>query len=529
MNSKRPHSLADHLFGLNAHHIHGEEDEHDHSHDDPDHDVLEHGTRALEAVPFISMGLDIGSSGTQIAFSRLLMRGPGEAAALQRQVKQRETLYLSPVAFTPFLDNGQIDLTGLRDLLDAAFDASGITPDEIETGAVIMTGKAALRENAKAIVEVLADESGEIICAAAGHHMEAMLAAQGSGAVRLSRAHQKTILNIDIGGGTTKLAVCEDGRGKDLCALAVGGRLIVVDEDEVIVRLEPEGRAYAQHLGLELAMGAKLSSQDRQRIGDHMAALLASALGLDVPDEDIAGIYLTQPLRNLAKVDEILLSGGVAEFFYQRETKDFGDLGFFLAQALRVIFEVQGLPWTLLPAQECIRATVLGASEYSLQLSGQTSTISSHAALLPRRNLPVLYPVIDFLQPIDPARLGQAIKHHRAAFDRLADDEEMVFAFRWRGEPSHERLLAFAQGLAIGLEDLIRAKTNLYIMLEGDAALSLGAILLQEIGIETELLILDGLVLRDFDYVDIGRMRVPSHMVPVTIKTLIFEPEQKKT
>jgi ethanolamine utilization protein EutA len=260
-----------------------------------------------------------------------------------------------------------------------------------------------------------------------------------------------------------------------------------------------------------------------------MAALLASALGLDVPDEDIAGIYLTQPLRNLAKVDEILLSGGVAEFFYQRETKDFGDLGFFLAQALRVIFEVQGLPWTLLPAQECIRATVLGASEYSLQLSGQTSTISSHAALLPRRNLPVLYPVIDFLQPIDPARLGQAIKHHRAAFDRLADDEEMVFAFRWRGEPSHERLLAFAQGLAIGLEDLIRAKTNLYIMLEGDAALSLGAILLQEIGIETELLILDGLVLRDFDYVDIGRMRVPSHMVPVTIKTLIFEPEQKKT
>ena len=528
MTSKKPHSLSDHLFGLNAYHLHEEGDEHDHAHDDSDHDVLDHGSRALESVPFISMGLDIGSSGTQIALSRLLMRGPGEAPALQRQVKSRETLYLSPVAFTPFLPDGCIDVAALQDLLVDAYEQSGVTPDEIETGAVIMTGQAALRANAKAIVDQLAQESGDIICAAAGHHMEAMLAAQGSGALRLSLAHHTRVLNIDIGGGTTKLALCEDGRVIALAALAIGGRLIVRDESGVITRLEPEGRAQALQLGLDLTLGQQISQQDMQRIADHRAEQLALVLGLDGTAQEDAGLFLTDPISLVGAFDEVLFSGGVAEFFYGREARDFGDLGRPLAQALRIIFEVQGTPFTILPAQECMRATVLGASEYCVQLSGQTSTITSHAALLPRRNLPVLYPPYDFLKPIDPNALGRAITQNRRAFDAMEGAGEMAFAFRWRGEPLHERLLAFAQGVALGLEDLIRARQNLYIMLEGDAALSLGAILLQEIGIESELLVLDGLVLRDFDYVDIGRMRMPSQMVPVTIKTLVFEAAQKK-
>jgi ethanolamine utilization protein EutA len=161
-------------------------------------------------------------------------------------------------------------------------------------------------------------------------------------------------------------------------------------------------------------------------------------------------------------------------------------------------------------------------------LSGETSTITSHAYLLPRRNLPVLHVPYDFSGEVDAAALAQAIRRHRAAFDMEGPDGEAAFAFRWRGLPLHARLSAFACGLAEGLADRIAERRPLYVMIEGDAALTLGAILRQELGVTSEILVIDGVTLRDFDYVDIGRMRVPSNMVPVTVKTLLFAPDQKR-
>jgi ethanolamine utilization protein EutA len=217
-----------------------------------------------------------------------------------------------------------------------------------------------------------------------------------------------------------------------------------------------------------------------------------------------------------------MFSGGVGEYVYGREERDFGDLGLRLGRAVRRRVEAGALPWPILPAGECIRATALGASEYSVQLSGNTSYISAPGELLPRRNLQVLQPPYVCEDEIDPQKVADAIRNHRVAFDVADDGREIALALRWQGAPSHERLYAFAEGIRRGLADRIANKHPIYVMLDGDVAHTLGAILREELHVPGEILVIDGVVLWDFDYIDLGRIRVPSNTVPVTIKSLVF-------
>ncbi|MBM3607460.1 MAG: recombinase, partial [Alphaproteobacteria bacterium] len=211
-----------------------------------------------------------------------------------------------------------------------------------------------------------------------------------------------------------------------------------------------------------------------------------------------------------------------AEYIYGYETRSFGDPGRAFGQAIAQQF-AQGLwPWPLLEAGERIRATVMGASEHSVQLSGATGYISNHAALLPRRNLPVLQPPFDFTGAMDAAGLAQAIARHRQNFGDDDPHRECVFAFRWRGAPEHARLRAFAEGLRLALADRIAAGTNLYFLIENDAAHLLGSMLREECGVTNEMAVFDSIALRDLDFCDIGRIRLPSGMTPVTIKSLLF-------
>jgi len=222
-----------------------------------------------------------------------------------------------------------------------------------------------------------------------------------------------------------------------------------------------------------------------------------------------------------------MFSGGVAEYIYQRESRDFGDMGPRLGRAIRERIEKGAFPWPVLPAGECIRATALGASEYSVQLSGNTSYISSPATLLPRRNLQVLQPPFECGETIDSEKLAAAIKNHIVAFDLQDGDREIALALRWSGMPAHERLSAFAKGIQKGLAERLARKDPVFIMLDGDVAQTLGHILRDEMEVESELLVIDGVVLWDFDYIDLGRIRMPSYTVPVTIKSLVFSEDPR--
>jgi ethanolamine utilization protein EutA len=194
---------------------------------------------------------------------------------------------------------------------------------------------------------------------------------------------------------------------------------------------------------------------------------------------------------------------------------------------LRKRLDAGALPWLLLPAGECIRATALGASEYSVQLSGNTSTITNPGALLPRRNLQVLQPPYVCEAVIDPETFAAAIRGHFTSFDLIEGETDVALALRWLGAPSHERIFAFAQGIVRGMATTIAQKKPLYIMLDGDVAQTLGAILREELNVQGEILCIDGVVLWDFDYIDLGRIRLPSMTVPVTIKSLVFSEDPR--
>src|SRR3954453_13984681 len=242
---KTMHSVSDHAFGADLLHSHEEGGEYDHDHDDfGDQDSLESNPIWMQDhISLVSVGIDIGSAGTQVVFSRLNLRRLGEDLTSRYYVVSRETLYQSPVALTPYSSEERIDDRGLGKIIDDAYAGAGLHPDNIDTGAVILTGEALRRENAEGIAKILSEQGGEFVCATAGHHMESMLAAYGSGASRVSHDEEKRVLNIDIGGGTTKLALGEKGHVIATAAVHIGGRLQVVDpKTGHIERLDPAGR-----------------------------------------------------------------------------------------------------------------------------------------------------------------------------------------------------------------------------------------------------------------------------------------------
>ena len=517
-------------MGEDGLHSHDANSDHDHDHDHDDFASFDPESDALwlqDRLTLVSVGIDIGSSGTQVIFSRVHMRRLSEELTSRYFVVKRETLYQSPVALTPYLSEERIDERAVGEIIDAAYTAAGIHPDQIDTGAVILTGEALRRDNAKAIADVIAEMGGEFVCATAGHHMEALLAAYGSGAAKASHDLGRAVLNVDIGGGTTKLALVESGRVVHTAAIHIGGRLAVIDAAGRLTRLDPAGKQLAKNAGLDWSVGASVAERELERACDWMAEALIAALTVAETPPAVDALWLTRPLEPVAGIAGAMFSGGVGEYVYAREERDFGDLGLRLGRALRARIDAGRLPWPVLPAGECIRATAIGASEYSVQLSGNTVYISSPGELLPRRNLQVLQPDVSLAGEIDAARVAQAIRRHFEAFDLAEGRSEVALAFHWAGVPSYARLAALARGIVDALPMTLLESRAIYLVLDGDVAHSLGALLKEEWSIASEVLVIDGVALWDFDYIDLGRVRMPSYTVPVTIKSLVFSQDPR--
>ena len=527
---KKPHLLEDHLLGMDPMHTHdGEDADHDHDHDDlgGEYDPTTTSLWLQDNITLVSVGVDIGSAGTQVVFSRMRLRRLSEALTSRYFVVGRETIYQSPVALTPYLSEERIDDQAIGHIIDSAYEAAGIHPDDVDTGAVILTGEALRRENAKAIADVIAEVGGEFVCAAAGHRMESMLAAYGSGAAKMSHDRAVPILNVDIGGGTTKIAVIEGGRVVHVAAIHLGGRLAVIDAEGRLTRLDPAGKRLATLAGCDWSLGGTVSEDEIRRLTAWMADALVAALTEHPPPPEVEGLWLTEPLGVIGGVAGAMFSGGVGEYVYGREERDFGDLGQRLGHAIRERLDAGRFPFPLLPAGECMRATALGASEYSVQLSGNTVYLSNPGELLPRKNLQVIQPYVTLGDTIDPAAVATAIRSHFQRFDLVEGESAAAIAFRWRGAPSYGRLIGLARGIVEGLPRTLEAGKPLYVILDGDVAQTLGALLKEELGVASEVLAIDGISLWDFDYIDLGRVRMPSFTIPVTIKSLVFSQDPR--
>ncbi|HEY1231798.1 MAG TPA: ethanolamine ammonia-lyase reactivating factor EutA [Candidatus Binatia bacterium] len=496
---------------------------HDHHHNEPGFDdEAEHPLWKLDTITLTSVGIDVGTATSQIIFSQLVLRRLGKELSSRFVVTQRDTLYLSPVHFTPYTGNRErIDDQALGLLVDTAYREAGLSPRDIDTGAIILTGEAIRRDNARAIADLFASQRGSFVCATAGHNFEALLAAHGSGAVAYSAEKQCRALNIDIGGGTTKLAVAERGRVLGTAAFHVGGRLLASDPDGTITVLEDAGQMLARLAGIQWQNGRRVTGAEIDQVANYMAQAVLSLVRDDAPASDLARLWLTEPLTGPKRYDAVIFSGGVGEYVYSQESRSFGDLGVSLGRALRSRINDGEIPWPIAPARERIRATVMGAAQHTVQVSGNTIYCSDQN-LLPQKNLQVLRPEVDLSGDIISAQITDAIEKHFRAFDLREGQTQVALVFRWDGPPSAARIAAFCRGIIDSLPETLKTRRPIYLVFDGDLAGLVGKILRDDFSIESPLLCLDGVTLSDFDFIDLGKTLEPSGTVPVTIKSLVF-------
>jgi len=466
-----------------------------------------------DEIVLLSVGVDIGSSTSHLVFSRIVL----ERLDARYVVTERETFYQSDILLTPYADGDDIDAGALGAFFARQYEDAMVDPDEIDTGALILTGVAARRGNARRIGELFAREAGRLVAVSAGDSLETVMAAYGSGAVARSIRDRTAVMNVDVGGGTAKIALCRDGAVAAVTALDVGARLVVTDPHGRVTRLEDAGRAFAADAGLDLRAGGVLTPEDAERLAGRMADALFEAMRGGVPRLGTANLLRLGPVPAAAPA-VVTFSGGVSEFLHG-ESREFGDLGARLARAIRSRAAAAGI--TIAPAVQGIRATVTGASQYTAQVSGGTIFVSP-LEVLPLRSLPVIAPAFGLADDIDAAAVAAAVRTSLVLFD-LGDAKDPVAVFvPWTGSATFDRLDAFCRGLADGLGELVTAGLPIVLAGDGDVGGLLGLHLREEMNLSNPVISIDGLELKPFDYIDIGQILEGSGAVPVVIKSLMF-------
>ncbi len=473
----------------------------------------------FDNVVMTTVGVDIGSSTSHLTFSRVWLQREIQLLSSRFVVLKRETLYRSPVMLTPYIEHGQIDAKELARFIADAYVAANIRRQDVDSGAVILTGVALARSNSRAIAEMFAEDGGRFVCASAGHILEAILAAHGSGAVEMSQQRHETILNIDVGGGTTKLALIVDGAIEATMAVGIGARLILFDETGRVQHVEPHGAVLAQRARVALVFGERVGAEERRRIAAVMASSIIAAARGELTSSDRKDLLLAGTMPRYSAVTSITFSGGVSEFIDGKTTEDFNDLAPELADALRMRF--RELPGAVVASHERIRATVVGASQYSMQLSGNTVYVSDPARL-PLHNIPVVRFAIGSRGDWSAGSISTAIRREAALLGIDAHEGPVGIAVAGPIEPDYRTVRSLAEGLLEFHTAASSSALPMIIALQGDLAATLGRILADDIGTKVQLIVLDGLELEALDYMDIGQVLMPSNAIPVVIKSLLF-------
>ena len=475
--------------------------------------------RSLEfedEIVLVSVGVDIGSSTSHLVFSRLRL----ERLDNRYVVSERTVLHESEVLLTPYAHDQTIDADALRSFVDRQYALAGVTPQSIDSGALILTGVAVRRSNARAIGELFALQAGKFVAVSAGDALETTLAAFGSGSAARSIREGARVMNVDIGGGTSKIAVCEGGAVVALTALDVGARIVSFDAGGRVARIEEAGRRLAAEAGLVLEIGAVPDRAAVQRLVERMADVLFEALQGPPAHPATAALLRLAPLPAALRPDVVCFSGGVSEYIYGREARAHGDLG--PALALAILQRVQAWGPRIEAPDQGIRATVVGASQYTVQVSGSTIFVEP-VSLLPLRNVPVITPDLPLAgEVLDAGAIAAAVQTALRRMDLHEGTQTVALCYRWQGSATFARLDAFCRGIQAGLAALLAQGLPVALVGDGDIGGLVGIHLHSELRIVNPVVSIDGIVLHEFDYIDIGALLDTSGAVPVVIKSLVF-------
>jgi ethanolamine utilization protein EutA len=474
--------------------------------------------RSLEVedeIRLTSVGVDIGSSTSHLVFSLLVL----ERLDNRYVVAERKVLHESDVLLTPYSADATIDAQALGHFIETQYRLAKVDPKSIDTGALILTGVAVRRANARAIGELFAAQAGKFVSLSAGDALEATLAAHGSGACARSIRESARVMNVDIGGGTSKIAVCEAGVILESTALDVGARIVAFDAEGRVNRIEEAARRFGE-AGLSIELGRAPDAKALNRMVERMADRLFETMSRSPLDPRTAALLRLDPLRNARRPDVVTFSGGVSEYLYGRETRGFGDLGAPLARA--VLARVRAWGPRIERSDEGIRATVIGASQYTVQVSGSTIFVAPQGAL-PLRNVPVVTPDL----PLDEEtlaveRIAGSVRTALRRLDLESGDRAVALCYRWKGSATFARLDSFCRGIAAGLSEGLARGQPLVLVGDGDIGGLIGIHFGEEHLVPNPIVSIDGIALREFDFIDIGALLPASGAVPVVIKSLVF-------
>lgn len=440
-----------------------------------------------------SVGIDVGTTSTQLVVSSLTVENRASSFAVpQMEITRREILYKSPVYFTPLTDEAHVDGDGIRGIVEQEYRQAGICREQVDTGAIIITGETSRKENARRVLEALSDFAGEFVVATAGPDLESVLAAKGAGAVDYSAKTGKTVLHMDIGGGTSNLALIRRGELVATGCLNVGGRLVRLDDLGKIAWISP-----ALNGVTSLRVGETPKKETLETLAEDLTRALEMAAGLREPEPLLDKLRTREAKKALRVTEPVVLSfsGGVADCIHGSFSDlAFGDLGPILGRHIRKSRLCQG-EYRL--GTETIRATVIGAGSHTTQLSG--STVFCSNVRFPLKNIPVA--------------AGENLDGAIQAFEE--QEEPGVMALAGIPSPSYRQVAELADALAARIHGPVR------ICLEADMAKALGQALAARLPRQTEILCLDRVKLSSGSYLDIGAP--VGGAFPVVVKTLAFE------
>ena len=475
--------------------------------------------RSLEEedeIRLVSVGVDIGSSTSHLVFSRIVL----ERLDNRYIVSEREVLHESEVLLTPYLDDHSIDAAALGAFIERQYRLAGVDPQGIDTGALILTGVAVRRSNARAIADLFAAQAGKFVSVSAGDALETTLAAFGSGAAARSIRENVRVMNIDIGGGTSKIAICEHGELAGMTAVDVGARIVSFDAEGRVRRVEEAGHRFAAEVGLALVPGVKPDPGLLARMVERMADRLFDIVRSDQLDSASASLLRIDPLPPGRAPDVVTFSGGVSEYIYGLQPQGYGDLGPQLARAILARVGAWG-PRIEKPEQG-IRATVVGASQYTIQVSGATIYVEPHE-VLPLKNTQVIVPRLALgADVLDGDAIADEIRAALRRFDLLHGERPVALCYRWQESATFARMDAFCRGVVAGMATLLERGLPLVLVGEGDIGGLIGIHCKQELALSTPVVSIDGITLKEFDFIDIGALLDTSGAVPVVIKSLVF-------
>lgn len=482
-------------------------------------------------ITLTSVGIDIGTSTSHLIFSKLkLKREVGFMNMTGRYIlESRQILYEGNIINTPLLDESTIDVDSVITFIEEEFIKAGIKKEDVDTGAVIVTGETAKKKNAEAIVRRISSESGKFVSATAGPNYESVLGIMGSGILAKSDTDQNTILNIDVGGGTSNLAIATKGIITSTSCINVGGRLLGLEPDLTIWRMDQPTLNVMEYLGMKYSVGDQITTTDLKELIETYANALVEVIQGAAKTEVAKMLMMTSDLEFPSYIDAYSFSGGVAEFIYTEhppEPLEYRDMGIFLAQELRRQMEKKGL--NLIEPINKIRATVIGAGAFSLSVSGTTCHVAK-SVTLPLNNIPVIHVNVQ-KESFSVENTKNAIQKALRSFDINLAEDLVALYFEEPIYHTSSLLSELARGIELGLMEECKIDAEeqkpLILIFRTDLAKMLSIHIRKETQLTEELIVLDEIVLEAGDWIDIGKPLAQRNVYPVAVKSLIFKNNQ---